>query len=384
MENLAHSLVGLAAAKAGLERLSPGATVLCIVAANAPDADVVTTYWGRWVYLHHHRGITHSIIGTFALGLLLPLLFYGGERLIALVRGKPPSFRLGGLLIASLVAIATHPLLDWTNNYGVRPLLPWSGRWYYGDLVFIVDPWIWLVVGGACFLLTARGWWRISFWTLLALALTSAMILLPLRNNPLPLPLAVRVVWAAGVVGFIVARQARLGERWGRKIPLAALSLLLAYCVGLGFVHAWAVREAGQLAGNFAAGRGETVTRVAAMPMLADPTVWRCVAETEGATFLFNLDLNGKPAPLRDVVLYEKPSGEEARAVALASRDERARIFLEFARFPVEQTSGDCLTEMFVQFADLRYTEPGRGRQGTFSLEVPVECPPEGMETQGK
>src|SRR4051794_19436447 len=102
MENLTHSLVGLAAAKAGLERLSPGATVLCVVAANAPDADVVTTWWGKWVYLHHHRGITHSIIGALALALLLPLLFYGGERIIALVRGKPHSFRLRGLLIASL------------------------------------------------------------------------------------------------------------------------------------------------------------------------------------------------------------------------------------------------------------------------------------------
>src|SRR5918998_1679973 len=156
MENLTHSLVGLAAAKAGLERLSPGATALCVLAANAPDADVVTTYWGRWVYLHHHRGITHSIVGTLALAFILPLLFYGVERVVARVRGKPHSFRLRGLVIASLLATATHPLLDWTNNYGIRPFLPWSGRWYYGDLVFVIDPWIWLALGGACFLLTAR------------------------------------------------------------------------------------------------------------------------------------------------------------------------------------------------------------------------------------
>jgi hypothetical protein len=107
------------------------------------------------------------------------------------------------------------------------------------------------------------------------------------------------------------------------------------------------------------------------------------VAETDGATFLFNLDLNQKGEPLRDVVLYEKPSGEEAQAVAIASRDERALIFLDFARFPVVETRGDCLTETFVQFADLRYTEPGPGRRGTFSLELEVECPPEVGE-QGK
>lgn len=384
MENLAHSLVGLAAAKAGLERLSPGATAVCILAANAPDADVMTTWWGRWVYLHHHRGITHSIVGTLTLGLLLPLLFYGGERIVALLRGQRSRVNLGGLLIASLVATATHPLLDWTNNYGVRPLLPWSARWFYGDLVFIVDPWIWLMVGGAGFLLTSRGWLRISFWTLLALLLTAGMILLPLRNPQLPLPLGVRVVWVVGVVGLIIARLTRVAERWGSKVAVAALSLLLAYWVVLGFIHARAVTEAGRMAADFAASRHETVKRVAAMPLLADPTVWRCVAETDGSTFLFNLDLNGNPEPLRNVTLYEKPSAEEEKLVAAASRDERARIFLGFARFPVVQTSGDCLTETFVQFADLRYTEPARGGRGTFSLEVPVECPAEDVEREEK
>lgn len=383
MENLTHSLVGLAAAKAGLERLSPGATALCIVAANAPDADVVTTVWGRWVYLHHHRGITHSIVGALGLALLLPLLFYGAEKLVALIRGKPSRFRLGGLLIASLVATATHPLLDWTNNYGVRPLLPWSGRWYYGDLVYIVDPWLWLILGGACFLLTARGWWRISFWTLLGLLLSAAVILLPLRAGGLVIPLWVRVGWIVGVAAFLIARLARLDKRWGSRVAVAALALVLIYWGGLGVMHWRAVGEAGRLAGNFAASRGERVLRLAAMPSLADPTLWRCVAETDRSTFLFNLDLNAGLESLREVSLYEKPSGEEARAVSEASREEHTQIFLNFARFPVTETRGDCLTKTFVQFADLRYTEPGRaGRGGSFSLEVPVECPPEGVESR--
>lgn len=380
MENLTHSLVGLAAAKAGLERLSPGATALCILAANAPDADVVTTLWGRWVYLHHHRGITHSIVGAIALALLLPLLFYGLEKGLAHIRGKPSRFRLGGLLIASLLATATHPLLDWTNNYGVRPFLPWSGRWYYGDLVFIVDPWLWLVVGGACFLLTARGWLRIGFWALLGLALTSAIILFPLRANGPSLPLLVQAGWVTGVALLILARMTHMEKRWGSRVAVAALSFVLVYWGILGFMHSRAVSEANRLAVDFAASRGETVSRLAAMPSLADPTLWRCVVETDRSTFLFNLDLNRGAGPLSDVVLYQKPYGETARLVAQAGRDERARIFLDFARFPVTQTRGDCLTESFVQFADLRYTEPVRGGRGTFSLEVPVECPPEAAE----
>jgi len=52
-------------------------------------------------------------------------------------------------------------------------------------------------------------------------------------------------------------------------------------------------------------------------------------------------------------------------------------VFLGFARFPVLQLADpDCVTRTLVQIADLRYTEPGRSR-GTFSLEMPVDCPNE-------
>ena len=124
MDNLTHSLIGLAVAKAGLERLSPGATAACVLAANAPDIDILAVLGGRWFYLHNHRGITHSILGTLILALFIPCLFYGVDRLIARIRKRPPGVRFPGLLVASLIASATHPLMDWTNNYGVRPLLP--------------------------------------------------------------------------------------------------------------------------------------------------------------------------------------------------------------------------------------------------------------------
>src|SRR5437867_12867888 len=120
MDNLTHSLVGIAAANAGLENLSPGATTLCVLAANSPDADIVTLAGGRWIYLQNHRGITHSIAGTIVLALALPFVFHGCAWLIARVRQRGPATRLGGLMVASVVVTATHPLLDWTNNYGVR------------------------------------------------------------------------------------------------------------------------------------------------------------------------------------------------------------------------------------------------------------------------
>ena len=51
------------------------------------------------------------------------------------------------LLILSWVAVLSHPILDTLNTYGVRWLMPFSEEWFYGDTLFIVDPWVWLVLG---------------------------------------------------------------------------------------------------------------------------------------------------------------------------------------------------------------------------------------------
>src|SRR5688572_25874942 len=104
MDNLAHSLVGLAAAKAGCEKLSPGATAVCLLAANAPDADVVILLFAdRWSFLHYHRHLTHSIIGTLVIALLLPLIFWLGDRGLARLRSRAPRVRLKGLVLVSLI-----------------------------------------------------------------------------------------------------------------------------------------------------------------------------------------------------------------------------------------------------------------------------------------
>ena len=36
-----------------------------------------------------------------------------------------------------------HILLDWTNNYGVRPFFPFNPRWYTGSFMFIAEPVLW-------------------------------------------------------------------------------------------------------------------------------------------------------------------------------------------------------------------------------------------------
>ncbi len=388
MDPFTHTLVGLTAAKAGLDRLSPWATTVCVLAANSPDSDIIvglTT--DRWNYLHHHRGITHSIVGVITLAVVVPTLVFAIERGWAAFRHRQSKTRYRGLLIASAIATATHPLMDWTNNYGVRPFLPWSGRWFYGDLVFIVDPYIWLIVGGAAFLATSNRWPKIALWYVIAAVLVSASFVAGSRPDAGVLSLqVVRVVLLVGVATLAFVRIFRLANGRERRIAAAALCAIAVYWAGLAFLHRVAYADANELAQRVASTSKEQVLRVAAMPTLANPLRWACVAETDKAVYRFSIKLgspdtspavvDGYSTQAADAVKrYAKPNSSDAGLVSEASADRRAQILLNFARFPIARVQDDnCVSRTLVQFADLRYTEPGSGR-GTFSLNVPVECP---------
>lgn len=372
MDNLTHSLVGLTAAKAGLERLSPGATTLCVIAANAPDADIgVVAFGDRWTILQHHRGITHSIVGVICIAVILPLVFYGIDWLWSRFKDRPPRIKLKGLMLASFVASATHPLLDWTNSYGIRFFLPWSQKWSYGDLVFIVDPYMWLILGGAAFLLTARTKFVKKIWGVIA-TVTTFLVTTP-RPDGLPHPKLFAVFWIVTIITFIVLAIKGARERWGRNIAFVAIALVLCYWSFLAFTHARAVARGHEEAAKMASANGEKVARLAAMPRLANPFRWDCVFETDRATYRFDLGLlsDGAGNPVR----YEKPGPDLKPVVDYVSQQRPAQVFLNFARFPVLKLADPgCTTRTLVQLADLRYTEPGRSR-GTFSLELPIDCP---------
>ncbi|MFN2531242.1 MAG: metal-dependent hydrolase [Pyrinomonadaceae bacterium] len=372
MDNLTHSLVGLTAAKAGLEKLSPGATAVCLLAANAPDADIVVLLFGdRWAFLQHHRGLSHSIIGTACLALILPLVFYLFDKTIAYMRSRPATVKLRQLLIVSIVVSATHPLLDWTNNYGIQLLLPWSSRWFYGDLVFIVDPLIWILFGGAAFLLTSPSRVQQISWAVLAVVISLLVFLGPTRRGGLSHPHVLQAIWIVAVGCLLALFAFRVGSRLGPTLARAAFVVLGGYLGFLAVLHGVAINESREHAAQIARINGEQVSRIVAMPTLANPLRWECVFETESATYRFNLTL---PNTTSDFVRYENlPAGIKA-LIQPALEDRRATILLGFARFPVITVANtDCTTQTLVQFADLRYTEPG-GSRGVFSLEVPIEC----------
>lgn len=154
MDNVTHALAGCLLAGAvvtvaerrGVEvspRFRVAATALGIATAELPDIDLVyagsSLGMGKLGYLLHHRGHTHTVL--FAIGGAL--LLWGIALLIRKdLRTRP---RLNALLALALLGTLSHLALDYTNNYGVHPFWPIVNRWYYGDSVFIVEPWLWVI-----------------------------------------------------------------------------------------------------------------------------------------------------------------------------------------------------------------------------------------------
>ena len=127
----------------GLKRLSPRAMPALIIAANLPDID---SWIARPLGLSprtFHRGFTHGIGGMLTMPLLAVAIIWAWEKLRP---GKEGPIKLGGLLLACFIGVLSHPALDFLNTYGVRLLEPFSHRWFYGDTLFIVDPWIWIML----------------------------------------------------------------------------------------------------------------------------------------------------------------------------------------------------------------------------------------------
>jgi len=146
LDNLTHSLLGWALARAGLGRRSRLATPALIIGANIPDIDAVATLSGGVEHLAIRRGITH---GPLAM-IVLPVVLTAALILWARWRGARPDalpLRPGWLFALALLATLTHPALDWMNSYGVRLLEPFSHRWFYGDTLFIIDVWVLAMLG---------------------------------------------------------------------------------------------------------------------------------------------------------------------------------------------------------------------------------------------
>jgi inner membrane protein len=150
MDNLCHTLVGAAMGFAGLRHKTRLANATLMIAANLPDLDVLV-FATDTPSIEFRRGWTHGVLAQAVLPITLTgvMLLIGNRRRSR--AGEPP-LSAPWLLILSYLGIYSHVFLDFLNNYGIRLLTPFEWRWFYGDALFIMDPWLWLTLGAGVWL----------------------------------------------------------------------------------------------------------------------------------------------------------------------------------------------------------------------------------------
>lgn len=154
MDNITHTLAGGLLAQMGLKRRSRLAVAACLLGANAPDIDVFAPLIAPVQGISFHRGPLHAVFAWPLLAAAIVGLLWLYDR--ARPGGKDAlPFRAGPLFVVALLAVLTHPFLDWLTTYAIAIFAPVSERWYSADAIFIVDWVYWvLMVGGI--VLTAR------------------------------------------------------------------------------------------------------------------------------------------------------------------------------------------------------------------------------------
>ena len=158
MEPVTHVLTGACLARAGFNRRAAYATLAMAIAAELPDIDSLWAFRGPVEAFQHHRGITHTFLGVPFEAAFVVLVVYGVHRWRearyakrarpALVGDHVPverpltaaPVRWGLLYGFCVVALLSHLLLDYTNNYGLRPFYPFNPHWYAASIIFIFDP----------------------------------------------------------------------------------------------------------------------------------------------------------------------------------------------------------------------------------------------------
>lgn len=316
--------------RAGLNRKTALATLTLTLAAEAPDLDVVSRFGGRAFGFAHHRGFTHSLLGV----PLDAIAVVGFVYLIWQIRGRktkdpklPP--RWGLLFFYACLAGLSHILLDFTNNYGVRPFWPFSERWYSWDIVFIVEP--------------------------VMLALLILGLLIPLLFSVIDKDIGART---RGPRGRMAATLALVGVvlMWGLRDyeHRRAISALQAQTFS-----------------------GADPLRVSAYPTWIDPFHWYGVVETPAFFALAPVDsLAPEVDPEGRMQIRYKP--EETPITLAAKRSYIGRVFLDWAQYPVTETEvmDDSAGGYIVHFQDLRYLEiPNavRGDRGRRALGAAVK-----------
>jgi inner membrane protein len=359
MDPIAHTFSGMALAAAGLRRATPLAATALFMGVNAPDVDNVAGFLADYESLAFRRGWTHGVLALALWPLVLTSVLLAWDRFVRL-RRKPDAApaRAGPLLALTALAVISHPTLDWLNNYGLRWLMPFSGRWFYGDALFVIDPWFWLLAGGAAFLTFPRAKLARVYWTVffaLATALIFVNTTLSVSNAAELVPAPAAVVWIAGLAALVAARW------WLRAAPPAVLERAAQAGLALAAVYVVALVGASAAARNevrtVAAEQGIVAEDVMVAATPANPFRSDVVVMTRDEYHVGRFHWLGAPRVSLDGERVPRPRGSAYEAAAL---DPAARRFLVWARYPAIDMEAAPGGGTLVRFTDVRYRAADR------------------------
>ena len=357
MDPLTHTLVGASLASTRLGEKTPLATAALVIGANAPDIDVFAYALDGDFAIGFRRGWTHGILALVVLPFILTGVLLLFDRFVRRKPDAPASVHW--LVPLSVIAILTHPFLDWLNNYGMRWLMPFDGTWFYGDSVFIMDPWLWLILGCGWLLGRPPSALLLSTW-----AVFSGLLLFVVAGRSsryVPVVATVAIAWLLALLW----RKGSDTPLMRGRLAAAGLTAALVFIGGTLGIHGMTVTRVERDLADLGIG---PVERLMVGPVPIDPSTWSVVAQLPAeyrfGTYAwrsggFTMEEARlpvpKPSPLWDTV----------------KEDPSVRGFMTWARFPryeVERTPNGTK----VHIMDVRYT---RGRTTGFGgVEVAVEA----------
>jgi inner membrane protein len=334
LEPVTHFLYGAAMSRAGFTRKTALATLTMTLAAEAPDIDMLWYFKGSAIGFVHHRGFTHTVFGIPVVAALVVALVFVLNHFYRRWRPlKPPSEsasprllpRWGILYGLACLAGYSHLLLDFTNNYGIRPLWPFLNRWVAWDIVSIIEP-------------------------LLLVFLIAGLVLPALF----------------GLVNSEIGARTR-GPR-GRGGAITALMLVAIVWGYRDYQHRRAENAMYAVLYN-----GKAPIRVGAFPYALNPFHWHGVVDT-GTTFE-SVPVRSSPSdvdPEANGTVYYKGQAADGDTDKLrASKFTKEEIiraakasylggaYIDWARFPITEVEERANpTTYVVSFRDLRYAYP--------------------------
>lgn len=365
MDPIAHTLAGATLAQTGLRKLTPLATPTLIIAANLPDIDGVMSFFGSDASLYYRRGMTHGVLAQAILPWLLTAMVMIYDRFLRRRRNptKEPVLALQ-ILLLSYIGVISHPFLDWLNTYGVRLLMPFSGRWFYGDTLFIVDAWMWLLLGASAVFAWSQKRWSQMLWISLGLAMSW------LITTAAFVPFMAKVVWGLGLFVIAAVRIRGVPMTRNNRVAIGCLAVLSLYVLALkaGNRHVHSKVEEW-----LATVQGEPLTRVMIGPLPANPFYREVLAVGDKHYYGLRVSVLNhdtiqerfKPVPI--------PKPDPIIERALGNPDIRG--FVNWMRFPFYEVQ-ELANGYRVVIRDLRYVRPdqdssaGIGMAETFVQRV--------------